>query len=262
MITQFLGACESLMTLVTGQGSGPVSRISRVAMPNGFFLNDLLWFGDGASKKTAIAKGFTIEPGEINAFSIRELNDLHERLRILLGVLGEEYTLQIQWSIDSDYRRELEEYHAETLELRRKDPVHGQFGVLIRAERYERYRTAMLEGRLRRERLTLFFSRIIETKAPIGRQSVIADYFDTLSKKENLALLDFGLGTLTRLFSDCRVIPMTDREHFLFYHRFLNTNFQTATVDPFDLYDPTFSIQQNCLHSDGIGRTKIPGVSF
>jgi hypothetical protein len=35
--------------------------------------------------------------------SVTQLNDLHERLRILLGILGEEFALQIQWSIDSDY---------------------------------------------------------------------------------------------------------------------------------------------------------------
>jgi hypothetical protein len=91
-------------------------------MPNGFFLNDLIWFGDGASKRTAVSRGFMVEPGEINAFSVAQLNELHERLRILLGILGEEYTLQIQWSIDSDYRHELEQYHGNTLELRRNDP--------------------------------------------------------------------------------------------------------------------------------------------
>ena len=60
-------------------------------MPNGFFLNDLLWFGDGATKKTAVSRGFMIEPGEMTAFSVGQLNDLHERLRVLLGMLGQEY---------------------------------------------------------------------------------------------------------------------------------------------------------------------------
>ena len=46
-------------------------------MPNGFFLNDLLWFGDGASRKTAISRGFMVEPGEISAVSVTQLNDLH-----------------------------------------------------------------------------------------------------------------------------------------------------------------------------------------
>ena len=135
MIDSFLRAFETLADIASGRGLEGGTRVSRVGMSNGFFLNDLLWFGDGASKRTAISRGFVVEPSEISAFSIAQLNDLHERLRILLGILGEEYTLQIQWSVDSDYRHELETYHRETLNLRRRDPVYGQFGVLIRAER-------------------------------------------------------------------------------------------------------------------------------
>jgi hypothetical protein len=262
MIDSFLGACETLLRVVSGTGKNPTSRISRVGMPNGFFLNDLLWFGDGASKKAAIARGFTVEPGEISAFSVTQLNDLHERLRILLGILGEEFALQVQWSIDSDYRHELETYHRETLNLRRQDPVHGQFGVLIRAERYERYRSAMEEGRLRRERLTLFFSRTIETKAPVTGYPVVAEYFDALSRKESLALCEFAMGALSRLFPDCRITPMRDRDHFLFYYRFLNTNLQSTAIDPLELLDPGYSIQQNCLHGEGITPSAHAGVSF
>src|SRR6202162_2912549 len=185
MIDSFIGAFESILSLASGKGLGPASRVSRVGMPNGFFLNDLLWFGDGGSKRTAISRGFMVEPGEISAFSVRQLNDLHERLRILLGILGEEFALQVQWSTDSDYRHELEAYHRESLNLRRQDPVHGQFGVLIRAERYERYKNAMEEGRLRRERLALFFTRIIDTKVPIAGYPAVANYFEALSRKES-----------------------------------------------------------------------------
>ena len=262
MIDTLIGACEALLSVASGKGLSPASRISRVGMPNGFFLNDLLWFGDGGSKKTAISRGFMIEPGEISAFSVTQLNDLHERLRILLGILGEEYALQVQWSIDSDYRRELEAYHRETLNLRRQDPIHGQFGVLIRAERYERYKAAMEEGRLRRERLTLFFTRIIDTKVPVAGHRAVAQYFDALSRKESLAICEFAMGTLTRLFPDCRVAPMRDHDHFLFYYRFLNTNLQTTEVDPLGLFDSGYSIQQNCLHAEGIAHSAHSGVSF
>ena len=102
MIESFIGAFETLADIAAGRGLEGGTRVSRAGMPNGFFLNDLVWFGDGASKRTAVSRGFVVEPSEISAFSIPQLNDLHERLRILLGILGEEYTLQIQWSIDSD----------------------------------------------------------------------------------------------------------------------------------------------------------------
>jgi len=140
--------------------------------------------------------------------------------------------------------------------------VHGQFGVLIRAERYERYKAAMEGGRLRRERLTLFFSRVIDTRVPVAGDKAVAEYFDSLSKKESLAMADFAIGALNRLFPDCRVTLMGDRDHFLFYHRFLNANLQAFDVDPLELFDPGYSIQQNCLHADGITPAKGPGVSF
>jgi hypothetical protein len=260
MIDSVLNVCESLVNLISGKDQA--SRISRAGMPNGFLLNDLIWFGDGGSRKTAISRGFTIEPGEINAFSVNQLNELHERLRILLGILGEEYSLQIQWSIDSDYRHELEEYHRETLDIRRHDPVHGQFGVLIRAERYERYKQAMEEGRLRRERLTLFFTRVIDTKVPVAGDLAVAEYFDALSRKESLALMEFASGALSRLFPDCRITSMRDEDHFLFYYRFLNTNLQVTDVEPLKSFDPARSIQENCLHAEGVSSSSRSGVSF
>ena len=69
-----------------------------------------------ARKRLRYRAGSWSKPGEISAFSVTQLNDVHERLRILLGILGEEYALQVQWSIDSDYRHELERYHRETLD--------------------------------------------------------------------------------------------------------------------------------------------------
>ena len=55
---------------------------------------------------------------------------------------------------------------------------------------------------------------------------------------------------------------MTDRDHFLYYYRFLNTNLQMTGIDPLELFDPGYSIQQNCLHGDGIALSNLPGVSF
>ena len=177
-------------------------------------------------------------------------------------MLGQEYHLQVQWSIDSDYRKELEQYHQETLELRRRDPLYGRFGVFVRAERYERYLAAMQEGRLRRETLNLFFTRVIDTRVPVAAGSAMAEYFDALSRKESLSLQDFALGALSRLFSDCRIIPMQDQDHFLFYYRLLNPNIQTGTTDPLEAFDPGASIQRNCLHTDGMGVSGLPGVSL
>ncbi|HSZ26974.1 MAG TPA: hypothetical protein VK768_02205, partial [Chthoniobacterales bacterium] len=59
-----------------------------------------------------------------------------------------------------------------------------------------------------------------------------------------------------------RITPMRDRDHFLFYYRFLNTNLQATAIDPLDLLDPGYAIQQNCLHGEGITPSAEAGVSF
>jgi hypothetical protein len=61
MIDSFIGAFETLADIAAGRGLEGGTRVSRGGMPNGFFLNDLLWFGDGASRRTAISRGFVIE---------------------------------------------------------------------------------------------------------------------------------------------------------------------------------------------------------
>src|ERR1700734_1163746 len=37
MIDTFIDGCETLVSVVSGRGKNPTSRISRVGMPNGFF---------------------------------------------------------------------------------------------------------------------------------------------------------------------------------------------------------------------------------
>jgi hypothetical protein len=51
-----------------GRESGP-TRISGEGMPNGFFLKDLLWFGDDGSEQTAVSRGFIVEPAETDSRS-------------------------------------------------------------------------------------------------------------------------------------------------------------------------------------------------
>ena len=262
MFETVLDTLSALVEMVAGGGKQAGSRISRCGMPNGFFLNDLLAFG-GLSAKTPVARGFSIEPGEINAWSNAELNRIHEQLARLLRILGQQYSLQVQWSIDSDYRRELEQYHAKTLEIRRTDPINGKFGILTRAERYERCLRAMHEGRLRKERLTFFFCKVVDCRAPAGVTN-LAKWYDEWSRRESDVIGEFGSSALRRLFPDCRIRVMRDEDHFLYYYRFLNPNVPSSTRDPLKSFDPALSIQQNCVLSEGHSdrrKTGQPGAT-
>jgi hypothetical protein len=257
MLGTVIDTFSTLVEMVGGGRKSPATRISRYGMPNGFFLHDMLVFG-GLSARTPVARGFVIEPGEINAWSNSELNRIHGQLARLLRILGQEYTLQVQWSIDSDYRRELEGYHAKTLEIRRRDPIHGKFGIFARAERYERYLRAMEEGRLRRERLTFFFCKIVDSRAPSGVTN-LAKWYEEWSRRESDVIGEFGSSALHRLFADCRIRAMRDEDHFLYYYRFLNPNTSSSSTDPLKSFDPALSIQQNCVLGEGYTDWKKPG---
>ena len=45
--------------------------------------------------------------------------------------------------------------------------------------------------------------QIIDTKVPVAGYAAVAGYFDALSRKESLALCEFAMGALSRLFPDC-----------------------------------------------------------
>jgi len=76
------------------------SRISRSGMPNGFFFPDgLLWYGDAGSKKTAVSRGFIVEPLELDNLDASAKIDVSERLCGLIASLGTEYTMQVKYLV-------------------------------------------------------------------------------------------------------------------------------------------------------------------
>src|SRR5690349_1631744 len=67
------------------------SKVKRGAMPDGFFFNNLLWYGDGLSQEVAVARGFILEPGAQDSLDDAAKSDLSDRLRVLQATLGEGY---------------------------------------------------------------------------------------------------------------------------------------------------------------------------
>jgi hypothetical protein len=67
----------------------------------------------------------------------------------------------------------------------------------------------------------------------VAGHRAVAEYSDALSRKESLALCEFAMGALGRLFPDCRITPMGDRVHkrpFLFGCR-LQATFYKHIID-------------------------------
>lgn len=235
------------------------SRLSRWGMPDGFFLNDVLWFGDAGCAQVAVSRGFVVEPAELDALDEAAKADLIERLRVLLATLGQQYALQVRFQVVSDYFAELERYRKKTDAI--QDRWRYRWQVWNRTERHARYKAAMDERKLRREMLTLFFTRIVDALPRFSLSDrALARHFEALAKREALAFEEVQLNALSTIFPDARVRMMGDREHYLHYYRFFNPSVGFG-MPPEGIYDDGLSIQGNCLWSDVI-QPPVAGVSF
>jgi hypothetical protein len=219
--------------------------------PNGYFLNDLIVFnglGDGGY----VAKGFIFEPPDLNNSQVAELNEFQDQLSLLLASLGEHQRLQVQYFCDSDYRRELLRYQAETKK------GENQWTQRCRNERFERYWRAMTERKLRRQRLVFYLTRRIDSSAKgIKSQAALQEYYESLLEQLR-AEFEQVHEMLTTIFcgQGARIIPMKDADHFRHYKMFLNPSLADRfDYDPVDGFDPAFTIQENCWHSEGKGQS-------
>ena len=103
--------------------------MSRSSMPDGFFFRDILWFGDSASPQTAVARGFVVEPAELDALDEEAKADLMDRLRVLLITLGQPYTLQVGFQVGKAYFAELERLKKRPKRSRISGATAGRFGT-------------------------------------------------------------------------------------------------------------------------------------
>ena len=257
-----MNGLKKAQRLIGSLGLRPThTRISRSGMPNGFFLNDLLWFGDAGSEQTAVSRGFIVEPAEMASMDDEARSDLSDRLRYLLAALGEEYTLQCRLLVCSDYSEVLDKYKSATESIADKRKYRWQ--IWNRTERHARYVEAMREGKLRREILVLFFTRVIDSEPRFSvSEESLEEHFTRLATRESLGFSEVQGDVLNTLFPDCRIQVMTDREHYLHYYRFLNPSCGASIPENiFEWYDPSRSIQENCLFGDLV-QPPVPGVSF
>ncbi|MFT3992219.1 MAG: TraC family protein [Luteolibacter sp.] len=221
-----------------------------IAAPNGFFIRDLIIFGD-LRPGSSVAKGFLFEAPDLANAAIAELNAFQNQLAVLLASLGDHQRLQVQWFCDSDYRRELLAYHERTQQ------AENIWTRRVRNERFVRCWEAMTERRLRRQRLVLWISRKIDVApSPAITHEARARHYDHL-----LGQLEQEFGQVGEMLGGifagqgARIVPMTDEDHYRHYARFLNPSFADRfDYDPLETFDPERSIQENCWHSEGNGQ--------
>ncbi len=217
--------------------------------PDGFFVRDMIVFNH-LRRGGYVAKGFVLELPDLSNSPVSDLNDFQDQTALLLASLQENQRLQVQYYCDSNYRKELLRYQKETQQF------SNAWTRRVRNERFLRYWQAMMERKLRRQRVVLYISRLIENQPAAGqstrsRRNYYAGLLDQFaSEYEHTHRL------LLEIFAHMggRVVPMTDQDHFRHYARFLNPSFdERFDFDPLGGFDPNHSIQDNCWHSEAVG---------
>ena len=215
--------------------------------PNGYFVRDLVVF-HGLRKGCYVSKGFVIEPADLSAAAPEHLNAFQDQLALLLSCLHDKLRLQVQWFCDSDYRSELLRYRERT------EHATNVWTRRCRNERFARYWQAMVDRRLRRQRLILYFSRQIDTSpalmATAARQHA---HYDALVQ-EMTTEFELVRQMLANIFPSARITPMNDADHFRNCTTFLNPSLGARfDYDALATFDPQLSIQENCWHSEAQG---------
>ncbi|MBA3831721.1 MAG: hypothetical protein H0X34_07480 [Chthoniobacterales bacterium] len=221
--------------------------------PDGYFVRDLIVF-HGLRKGCHVSKGFVIEPADLSAAAPEHLNAFQDQLALLLSCLHEKLRLQVQWFCDSDYRAELLRYNEQT------ERATNVWTRRCRNERFARYWQAMVDRRLRRQRLVLFFSRAIDTSpALIATASKQHAHYSALLE-EMATEFEQLQQMLANIFPGARVTPMKDADHYRHCTTFLNPSLGSRfDYDTVETFDPELSMQENCWLSEAQGLTEGSG---
>jgi hypothetical protein len=216
--------------------------------PNGHFAEGLILYGNLETGSLA-SKGFILEPPDLHNASVALLNEFQDKIRIFLATLNSNQRAQLQWTCNSDYKKELVRYHEETAKC------NNDYIKRVRNERFSRYWQRMLHRTLRREQLVLFISQDIETySGSLKTRTGLLDYYEKTLKQLKNDFAEIGT-TLTTIFGNgTRLEPMSDLDHFSYYSLFLNpTLADRFELDFAKLYHPALTIQELCWHGDGVG---------
>ncbi len=216
--------------------------------PNGHFAEGLILYGNLESGGLA-SKGFVLEPPDLHNASVALLNEFQDKIRTFLATIGPNQRAQLQWTCNSDYKKELVHYREETAK------GNHDYIKRVRNERFSRYWQRMVHRTLRREKLVLFISQDVESySGSLKTRAALLDYYEKALKQLKNDFAEIG-ATLTTIFGNGTTVePMTDLEHFSYYNLFLNpTLADRLELDFGKLYHPDLTIQELCWHGDGVG---------
>src|SRR5437667_5617985 len=172
--------------------------------PNGFFVRGMMVFNH-LRRGGYVSKGFIFEAPDLTNSQTADLNDFQDQLCLLLASLHEHQRLQVQYFCDSDYKKELIRYQQET------ERMSNVWTKRMRNERFARYWQAMMDRTLRRQRVVLYVSRVLDNvPKTFATDKALREYYGALLEQLQ-SEYDHAHRLLLEIFanSGARVTPMT-----------------------------------------------------
>lgn len=219
-------------------------------LPNGFFVNDLILQGKSLSKETYLSKGVTIEIPDTRSADVATLVAIKEQINYLLAFMGDDYAMQVNWSVSSDYHSQLQKFHADTLKY---DKGGTRWGSFHRHERFTRYMRDMELGHLRRERVRIYLGRKCNAlqQGDLTTRDRYAGFIEQQARNFNERMARLG-----DIFYFGRLAMMTNEDHFLHATEFFNPSLATLMSgnreEMLASFDPDLDYISNCMRSDGV----------
>ncbi len=223
---------------------------------DGYLMDDMVVYR-GLQKGGYVGRGYRVHPPDCENAEVRWLNRLEDDVRVLLSSLKDTARMQVHWTVDSDYRRELLDYYEQTDKL-----ATNAWSKEQRNERFTRYWDRMLMRELRRERLHWYVTTKIDvTGVPMGKgQRAAYDYSLDASARELRQyeeLLHQVFGSLGGT-----VEALDDLGHFEEFYRFFNPSVSDLpNLDLNDYFDPQQSIVDTCFNGEAAALRK-PDLGF
>lgn len=209
---------------------------------NSYLDEDLIIYR-GLARGGAIGRGYNVEMPDTENTDASWLMTLEDNLRVLLRLIRPDLRLQVSWSVDSDYRKELENYRQKTESL-----PQDRWSTRQREERYRRYDKKIKTHQLRREHLQFYFTSRIQGKVMGGGRQYYEELLQA-AKREQGELEEALRGQLGGLGG--RISPMSDLEHLEAFYRYFNPSaFENEALKLEDIHDASKSVCEMCFNSD------------
>lgn len=213
--------------------------------PDGWYLNDLMFWGYRLSGESHLARGAAVELPDLALATSAQKNDFWAGAGRMLASVEDYEAIQFCWSVTPDYSDMLEAYAEDTKRLAKP----GSWCYETRRRKLEECLALMDAEVLRRERFEVYIGRKASTLPKRG--------LDTAEQREAFLIaqakaFELRLESFQGMLPGAKFRIMGDLEHYMSHRRFWAGAEHCPEPVLEEQFDPSLPMGRNCLTSSGI----------